>query len=69
MGDLFVAKTAIIMGDKKINPLDYEDPIAQIFAGEDINMDTFMETMGPDPNTRGRKLSKILLHRLHPSIS
>ena len=34
-----------------INPMDYEDPIAQIFAGEHINMDSFMNSMGPDANS------------------
>ena len=35
-----------------INPLDYEDPIAQIFAGEKIDMDSFFESMGPNPCQR-----------------
>ena len=33
-----------------INPIDYEDPIAQIFTGGKINMDAFMDVMGPSPN-------------------
>jgi hypothetical protein len=40
-----------------INPLDYENPIAQIFAGEDIDMDSFMNFMGPDPNQRARNMA------------
>ena len=31
--------------------IDYEDPIAQIFAGENIDMDSFMNVMGPDTST------------------
>ena len=31
-----------------INPSDLHDTIAQIFAGEDIDMDNFMATLGPD---------------------
>ena len=37
-----------------INPMDYEDPIAQIFAGEHIDMDSFMNLMGPDANSRAK---------------
>jgi Helitron helicase-like domain at N-terminus len=33
-----------------INPMDYEDPIAQILAGECINMDFFMSLLGPNAN-------------------
>jgi hypothetical protein len=40
-----------------INPMDYEDPIPQIFAGEDIDMDTFLSFMGPDPNKRARNVA------------
>ena len=40
-----------------INPMDYEDPIAQIFAGEDIDMDCFMNMMGPDANKRARNMA------------
>ena len=36
-----------------INPLDYEDPVAQIFAGEDLDMDNFVATAGPDSVQRG----------------
>ena len=40
-----------------INPMDYEDPIAQIFAGEDINMDSFIDLMGPNANQRMRNVA------------
>lgn len=40
-----------------INPMDYEDPIAQIFAGENIDMDSFMDFMGPDPNQRAKNVA------------
>jgi len=33
-----------------INPADIHDPIAQIFAGHEIDMDKFCTTMGPDAN-------------------
>ena len=33
-----------------VNPMDYEDPIAQVFAGKDIDMNSFMDVMAPDPN-------------------
>ena len=33
-----------------INPLDYDDPIVQIFTGEKIDMDSFFESMGPNPS-------------------
>jgi hypothetical protein len=31
-----------------INPSDLHDPITQIFAGEEINMDNFLATLGPN---------------------
>ncbi len=31
-----------------INPCDLHNPIAQIFAGEDINMDAFLASAGPN---------------------
>ena len=40
-----------------INPLDYEDPIAQIFAGEKIDMDSFFESMGPNPSQQARNVA------------
>ena len=30
-----------------INPCDLHDPIAQVFCSEEINLDSFMATMGP----------------------
>lgn len=33
-----------------INPCDIHDPILQIFAGEEINMDDFNARLGPDSN-------------------
>jgi hypothetical protein len=35
-----------------INPMDYEDPIAQVFAGADIDMESFMDVMRDDVNER-----------------
>ena len=35
-----------------INPSDLHDPIAQIFAGEEIDMDTFINTAGPNKEER-----------------
>ena len=40
-----------------INPSDLHDPIAQIFAGEDINMDDFMATLGPDKAKRAKNIA------------
>ena len=40
-----------------INPMDYEDPIAQIFAGENIDMNTFFQVTGPDANSRARNMA------------
>ena len=40
-----------------INPSDLHDPIAQIFAGEDINMDDFMATLGPDKTKRAKNIA------------
>lgn len=41
-----------------INPIDYEDPIAQVLAGENIDMDCFMDVIGPDASKRGRNMAK-----------
>ena len=41
-----------------INPLDYKDPVAQIFAGEDIDMDNFVTTAGPDSVQRGINIAR-----------
>lgn len=40
-----------------INPMDYEDPIAQIFAGENIDMDTFMDVMELNARQRARNMA------------
>jgi hypothetical protein len=41
-----------------INPMDYEDPIAQILAGECIGMDSFMSFLGPNANERATNISR-----------
>ena len=41
-----------------INPVDYDDPVAQIFAGEQIDMDNFLAVMGPDRRTQSRTIAK-----------
>ena len=43
-----------------INPSDLHDPIAQIFAGEEINMDDFMSTLGPDKAKRAKNIANDL---------
>ena len=40
-----------------INPSDLHDPIAQIFAGEEIDMDNFMATLGPDKAKRAKNVA------------
>lgn len=40
-----------------INPSDLHDPITQIFAGEEINMDRFMATLGPDKSKRAKNIA------------
>lgn len=35
-----------------INPCDLHDPIAQVFAGESINMDDLLNSIGPDAKQR-----------------
>ena len=40
-----------------INPLDYEDPIAQILAGENIDMESFMSFVGPNPKECARNMA------------
>ena len=40
-----------------INPSDLHDPIAQIFAGEEIDMDRFMATLGPDKAKRAKNIA------------
>jgi hypothetical protein len=41
-----------------INPSDLHDPIAQIFAGEKIDLDNFVKTSGPDSDTRAQNIAK-----------
>jgi len=41
-----------------INPSDLHDPIAQAFAGEDINMDEFMARLGPDKDRRAKNIAE-----------
>ena len=41
-----------------INPSNLQDRIAQIFAGEDINMDDFMATLGPDKTKRAKNITE-----------
>ncbi|KAF8119739.1 hypothetical protein EV363DRAFT_1145398, partial [Boletus edulis] len=40
-----------------INPCDIHDPIVQIFAGEEINMDDFNATLGPDSHRRASNVA------------
>jgi len=40
-----------------INPSDLHDPIAQVFAGEEINMDEFMSRLGPDKDHRAKNIA------------
>ncbi|KAK6996194.1 hypothetical protein R3P38DRAFT_3629326 [Favolaschia claudopus] len=40
-----------------INPVDIHDPIAQIFAGEDIDLDRFMAALGPDGEKRAQNVA------------
>jgi hypothetical protein len=38
--------------------MDYEDPITQIFAGENIDMNMFINTIGPSPTKRAQNMAK-----------
>ena len=40
-----------------INPCDLHDPIAQIFAGENIDLDDFIATAGPNADTRAKNIA------------
>jgi hypothetical protein len=40
-----------------INPSDTGDPIAQVFAGQDIDMDSFVKTTGPNSEERSRNIA------------
>jgi len=41
-----------------INPDDLHDPIAQVFAGEEINLDDFVNLAGPDKTTQAQNIAK-----------
>ncbi|KAF8598561.1 hypothetical protein BDV93DRAFT_534310 [Ceratobasidium sp. AG-I] len=41
-----------------INPDDLHDPIAQVFAGEEVNMDDFIKTAGLDKTSRSRNIAR-----------
>jgi len=41
-----------------INPNDLHDPVAQILIGEEIDMDKFFATAGPDSDHRARNIAK-----------
>jgi hypothetical protein len=41
-----------------VNSSDTHDPIAQIFAGESINLDDFFPAAGPDSNQRARNIAR-----------
>ena len=40
-----------------INPSDLNNPIAQVFAGEKIDVDNFLSSMGPGSETRARNIA------------
>lgn len=40
-----------------INPANIHDPVAQVFAGENIDMDKFSSTLGPDANHRATNIA------------
>jgi hypothetical protein len=41
-----------------INPSDLHDPIAQVFAGEDVDLNRFMKCMGPNSHRRAQNIAK-----------
>ncbi|EUC56046.1 ATP-dependent DNA helicase PIF1, putative [Rhizoctonia solani AG-3 Rhs1AP] len=41
-----------------INPDDLHDPIAQVFAGEEIDMDAFDRTAGPNKDQRAQNIAR-----------
>ncbi|KAG0695956.1 hypothetical protein DFH29DRAFT_758462, partial [Suillus ampliporus] len=41
-----------------INPSDLHDPVVQVFIGEEINMDNFFETAGPDGDHRAQNIAR-----------
>jgi hypothetical protein len=40
-----------------LNPSDNNDPIAQVMAGEEIDMDRFLKTAGPNATTRSQNIA------------
>ncbi|OCH93890.1 hypothetical protein OBBRIDRAFT_711845, partial [Obba rivulosa] len=40
-----------------INPSNLHDPVTQIFAGENINLDTFLKMAGPDKEQRAKNIA------------
>ena len=40
-----------------INPCDLHDPIAQVFCGEEIDLDQFIAAMGPSKETRAHNIT------------
>jgi Helitron helicase-like domain at N-terminus len=40
-----------------INPSDLHDPIAQVFAGEEIDLDKFESTLGPNKDERAKNIA------------
>jgi hypothetical protein len=40
-----------------INPTDIHDPVAQVFAGEQIDLDNFVALMGPDQDKRAQNIA------------
>ncbi len=53
--------TSIALGPPAVwstwNPNDSNNPLAQAFCGEQINLDDFIATMGPDKDTRARNVA------------
>lgn len=41
-----------------INPCDLHDPIAQIFAGENIDLDNFMSSMAPAKDEQAKNVAR-----------
>ncbi|KIJ07945.1 hypothetical protein PAXINDRAFT_18889 [Paxillus involutus ATCC 200175] len=54
--------TAICMGPPSlwitINPCDLHDPIVQVFAGENVDMDDLLHSVGPDKEQRARNVAQ-----------
>lgn len=54
--------TSVAMGPPSvwitINPSDLHNPIAQVFAGEQIDLDAFVSTEGPDKNQRAKNIAQ-----------